>query len=147
MYVCKEKTLCHDRCLYLTKQPKEELTTCQEAQRLFCTDFIAVTEQIWDADTGSQSEVEEALGSQPRAAVWFLFFPFGGICWEGGAALWRFKLLSVTVTPCHLDSNYTCQLSLSLICLFLRAFKPSHTRLPLCSTRLCAHSFPFFIRL
>lgn len=129
-----------------TKRRTDHMSGGSEAllHRFHCS---VVTEQISDADAGSQSEAEEALGSQPGAAVWFLFFPFGGICWEGGAALWRFKLLSVTVTPRHLDSNYTCQLSLSLICLFLRAFKPSHTRLPLCSTRLCAHSFPFFIRL
>lgn len=52
--------------------------------------------------------------------------------WEGRASLGRFKLLSVNVTPCYLDSNYTCQLSLSphlslsvSVCLF----KPSHTLL------------------
>lgn len=33
--------------------------------------------------------------------------------WEGGALPGRFKLLSVNVTPRYLDSNYTCQLSLS----------------------------------
>lgn len=32
---------------------------------------------------------------------------------EGGASPGRFKLLSVNVAPCYLDSNYTCQLSLS----------------------------------
>lgn len=32
---------------------------------------------------------------------------------EAGVAPGRFKLLSVNVTPRYLDSNYTCQLSLS----------------------------------
>lgn len=55
-----------------------------------------------------------------------LFFPYlqwdrtrvlsvsgSAAAWEGRASPGRFKLLSVNVTPCYLDSNYTCQLSLS----------------------------------
>lgn len=63
--------------------------------------------------------------------------------WEGGASREGFKLLSVNVTLCYLDSNYTCQLSLSphlslsppslSVCLF----KPSHTLL-LCVRQDCA---------
>lgn len=68
----------------------------------------------------------------------------------GRAPPGRFKLLSVNVTLRYLDSNYTCQLSLSphlspsvSVCIF----KPlAHSASP-CSTRLCAHSSPFFLHL
>lgn len=68
---------------------------------------------------------EEVQGSKPRGGVYFFFAIFNWIkmrtlcvlgsvaAWEGGASAGRFKLLSVNVTPCYLDSNYTCQLSLS----------------------------------
>lgn len=54
--------------------------------------------------------------------------------WEGGASAGRFKLLSVNVTPCYLDSNYTCHLSLSphlslSLSLSVGLFKHSHTLL------------------
>lgn len=93
--------------------------------------------------------------------------------WEGGASPGRFKLLSVNVTPCYLDSNYTCQLSLSPhLSLSLSpsaSFKPSHTpllcvqqdhalilflslfmcNLPLCQSALrsCRFSTPLPLRI
>lgn len=72
------------------------------------------------------------------------------LCVRGGSGrtlAGRFKLLSVNVTLRYLDSNYTCQLSLSphlspsvSACIF----KPVARSASLCSTRLCAHSSPFF---
>lgn len=57
-----------------------------------------------------------------------------------------FKLLSVSVTPCYLDSNYTCQLSLSPhLSLSPRQSVLAHST-P-CSTRLYAHSLSFSIHL
>lgn len=95
----------------------------------------------------TEAELQVSGGGKWRGARVFLSFwgfrwgKIRALCilssaapWEGGASPGRFKLLSVNVTPCYLDSNYTCQLSLSphlslspslSVCLF----KASHTPL------------------
>lgn len=70
-----------------------------------------------DVDVRSQNEAEVG---EMVCSLFSLSLLFWGVCilesvadWEGGVSQGRFKLLSVNVSPCYLDSNYTCQLSLS----------------------------------
>lgn len=100
---------------------------------------------VFDKRLRCKCQVEK----QTRVIAWSWSTLFSSVGWNESACVsWKvqggregaspgwFKLLSVNVTPCYLDSNYTCQLSLSphlSLSLRLRLsvclFKPSHTPL------------------
>lgn len=105
-------------------------TICFSGLKLIIDTFQPGTEKPflsywWRLRCRCEVEGEEAQGSQPGGAA---LAPLCCFWWNKmrqcagrevrqpgreGASPGGFKLLSVNVTRCYLDSNYTCQLSLS----------------------------------